>query len=303
MSTPARIAAFLVALVVVFAAAIGIGKAIGPVSDPARGSSAHGEEHDGSPTPDSIPGGLMISQDGYTLALSPATASPGPAVSVIFRILGPDGITVTDFDTEHEKPLHLIAVRRDFTGFQHVHPTLGSDGGWTTRLALSPGQWRVFADFSLPGQGSLILGDDLAVPGDFQPAPPRPQGRTTQVDGYTVSLQGDLTPGADSRLTLRVSRDGQPVTNLEPYLGAYGHLVALRSGDLAYLHVHPDGEPGDGTTEPGPEVTFDAAVPSPGTYHLYLDFQHEGVVRTAAFAIEAADATAKGGHTGDGHDN
>jgi uncharacterized protein YfaP (DUF2135 family) len=77
------------------------------------------------------------------------------------------------------------------------------------------------------------------------------------------------------------------VTDLQPYLGAYGHLVALRSGDLAYLHVHPDGAPRDGTTSPGPDVVFHADVPSAGTYHLYLDFKHDGVVRTAAFTVEA----------------
>ncbi len=77
--------------------------------------------------------------------------------------------------------------------------------------------------------------------------PPRTSARR-RVDGYTVSLKGDLAPGADSALTLSVSRGGKPVTDLDPYLGAFGHLVALRTGDLAYLHVHPEGHPGDGTT-------------------------------------------------------
>ncbi|WP_278258289.1 hypothetical protein [Nocardioides convexus] len=98
---------------------------------------------------------------------------------------------------------------------------------------------------------------------------------------------------------LTVSKDGAPVTDLEPYLGAYGHLVALRGGDLAYLHVHPDGTPGDGTTEPGPEVVFYAAVPSAGTYHLYLDFQHNGVVRTASFTV-TADANKDAASTSSG---
>ena len=64
--------------------------------------------------------------------------------------------------------------------------------------------------------------------------------------------------------------------------------MALRSGDLAYLHVHPEGTPGDGKTEPGPDVVFFAEVPSPDQYRLYLDFKHEGVVRTAAFAVTAS---------------
>ncbi len=85
-------------------------------------------------------------------------------------------------------------------------------------------------------------------------------------------------------------KDGRPVTDLQPYLEAYGHLVALREGDLAYLHVHPGGEPGDGKTKPGPDIEFGAEVPSAGAYHLYLDFKHDGVVRTAQFALDATGA-------------
>jgi hypothetical protein len=110
------------------------------------------------------------------------------------------------------------------------------------------------------------------------------------VDGYTVELIGGLVAGEHSMLKLRVTHDGRPVTDLQPYLGAYGHLVALRGGDLAYLHVHPEGEPGDGTTKPGPEVEFGVEVPSNGTYHLYLDFKHDGVVRTAGFQLAAKAA-------------
>ena len=79
-----------------------------------------------------------------------------------------------------------------------------------------------------------------------------------------------------------MTRDGAPVTDLQPYLGAYGHLVALRDGDLAYLHVHPDE-----STAAGPEVRFFAEVPSTGRYHLYLDFRHGDRVRTARFVVTA----------------
>jgi hypothetical protein len=86
-------------------------------------------------------------------------------------------------------------------------------------------------------------------------------------------------------LTLSVSRDGKPVTDLQPYLGAYGHLVVLRASDLAYLHVHPMGEPGDGITPAGPAIGFGATIPSNGDYRLFLDFKHNDVVRTAEFTL------------------
>ncbi len=203
-------------------------------------------------------------------------------------IEGPDGRPVTAYDVEHGKQLHLIAVRRDFTGFQHVHPELGSDGTWSTDLDLTPGQWRLFADFNPTGGVGLTLGGDLSVAGDYRPQRPSGQVRTARVDGYTVTLAGDLTPGDDSELTLTVERSGRPVTDLQPYLGAYGHLVVLREGDLAYLHVHPDGAPGDGSTQPGPDVVFEAAVPSSGDYRLFLDFRHDGVVHTAELALATA---------------
>ena len=114
-------------------------------------------------------------------------------------------------------------------------------------------------------------------------------GVTATVGGYEVTLDGELEPGESSAVTATVTRDGEPVTDLEPYLGSYGHLVALREGDLAYLHVHPE------DAGPGPEVPFVAEVPSAGRYRLFLDFQHAGVVRTAAFTLETEE--------GHGHDH
>jgi hypothetical protein len=309
MNTPTTVGAFVVGLAGVFGATYGIGNAVGPVGDPpathAAGghvneteqqTDAHGE-HGGtaqSPAAD-VPGGLQVSKDGYTLDLHTATAQPGKARLVEFTVTGPDGDPVTDYQVEHAKELHLIVVRRDFTGFQHVHPQRDADATWSVPVDLRPGQWRVFADFTPAGGEGLTLGADLSVAGQVDETPATGQTRTAQVDGYTVTLAGTLAPGTDSQLTLAVSRNDKPVTDLEPYLGAYGHLVALREGDLAYLHVHPDGAPGDGRTEPGPKVVFYAAVPSDGGYHLYLDFKHDGVVRTAAFNL-ATDDEAEEGH-------
>ena len=284
MSTPVRISAFVVALVAAFALALGLGRAVGPVDAP---EPATHEDMTGVMTGESggdahLPGGLMVSQDGYTLTLASTRAEAGRAVPLAFTVTGPDGAPVTDYEVEHEKRLHLVVVRRDGTGFQHVHPEQDADGRWTTAVDLVPGDWRVLADFVPAGGAGLTLGADLAVPGGYRPAAPGPDVRTATVDGYTVTLDGELTAGTDALLTLTVTRDDEPVTDLQPYLGAHGHLVALRDGDLAYLHVHPD----EGTTA-GPEVRFYAEVPSTGRYHLYLDFRHGDRVRTAELVVTA----------------
>jgi hypothetical protein len=292
VNTPLKLAGFAVGLVAVFGAAVGLGSVVGPVGPaPAAaadaghggGTDAHGAEEAAPREVAELPAGLMVSEDGYSLDLATATLPAGDATPLAFRVLGPDGHTVAAFEESHEQELHLIAVRRDLSGFQHVHPVLGADGVWTTPLSLTAGSWRVFADFVPAADGeNRILGADLAVAGDFTPTPLPAESRTSEVDGYTVTLDGELTAGAESELTLSVSRDGRPVTDLQPYLGAFGHLVALRTGDLAYLHVHPadDGEA-------GPAVRFFTTAPSAGTYRLFLDFKHGSVVRTAAFTVSA----------------
>ena len=298
--TAAKVTGFAVAVAAVFGVAVLVGRFVGPVDDPAPDPMAgHGsepmDEHGGTGMDvhgdmdmdaHAVPGGLQVSQDGYTLELARDSLRAGEARPVAFTITGPDGEPLTAYDVQHEKQLHLIAVRRDLSGFQHVHPVL-TDGVWRTDLALTPGEWRLIADFAPAGADPLTLGADLAVAGDYRPDEHRPESRTATVGDYRVTLDGDLAAGEDALLTLTITEDGRPVTDLQPYLGAYGHLVALREGDLAYLHVHPDGEPGDGSTEPGPDVVFHAEVPSPGRYHLFLDFRHHGVVRTAAFTVAA----------------
>lgn len=306
MRTSTTLIAYAGGLAVIFAAALGVGAVTG---SPIDMTSTHTDGHAAADTEPAsgVPAGLQVSQDGYTLGdiTSPARADEPGTLS--FRILNADGASVREYDDLHEKQLHLIVVRSDTSQFRHVHPTLGPDGTWSIDWTWpTGGTYRVFADFQASGApGQLTLGRNVDVVGDLQPAALPGASRTATVDGYTVTLAGDLTT-AGGPLTLSVTRDGTPVTDLDPYLGAYGHLVALRTGDLAYLHVHPEGEPGDGVTAPGPDVTFHAQAPSSGTYRLFLDFQHQGTVRTAEFTVPVgptvAAPTTDSVPTPDGHE-
>ena len=304
MNTAAKISAYGAALALLVTGAYAGGTAVGPLSaataagghgampgeaPSGAGAAGHGDTNSGTVagTATDQPGGLASSRGGYTLTPTDPTLTPGTTKTFSFQITAPDGAPVTAYDVAHDKRMHLIVVRRDTTGFQHLHPEMDAAGTWSVPLAVpAAGSYRAFADFAPSGGEPTTLGVDLAAPGDFAPAT-HTESRTAQVDGYTVALAGDLVPGQASPVTLTVTRDGAPVTDLQPYLAAYGHLVALREGDLAYLHVHPDGTPGDGVTAAGPQVEFVAEVPSAGTYRLFLDFQHAGVVRTAEFTIMA----------------
>ena len=298
MKTALTVAGYTLGLIAVFGAAAGLGALVSPsvtgAATTGPSATAHGEMSDSTaPVPAGAaawPGGLMVAQDGYTLSLADRSLPADAHAQLRFQILGPDGAPVTGYETEHDKQLHLILVRRDLDQFQHVHPVLDPAGTWSVPVDLSAaGEYRVFADFTPTGHdGGLVLGADLAVPGSYEPRPvPAPAATASVAGGYQVTLSGDLVPDRSSELTLTVSRDGVPVTDLQPYLAAYGHLVALRAGDLAYLHVHPAGAPGDGVTPAGPGITFAATAPSAGEYRLFLDFKHAGVVRTAEFTVTA----------------
>lgn len=309
MNTATRLAAYGVGLVVVFGGAFVAADAVVPAStvrswtEQAEGhdmdtSTAGHDDHGSSDSSASdVVAGVSSAQSGHLLSPVDAPAAVGRAGTLSFRILDAAGEAVRRFAISHEKELHLIVVRADGTEFRHVHPTVGADGTWSLPWSWSEaGTYRVFADF-VPEAGAhaVTLTRTVDVAGGFTPVAPEPT-RTATVGGYTAELRGEVAAGSGSELTFSVSKDGEPVTDLEPYLGAFGHLVALRHGDLAFLHVHPeDEEPAPGATA-GPEIGFVAELPTPGRYLLYLDFQVGGTVHSAPFVVDATGtATGKDG--------
>ncbi|SHN16694.1 hypothetical protein [Streptomyces yunnanensis] len=304
MHTGLKVGIFAAALAATFGSAYGVGKAVGPVvPDAPAARHADHAAHDGRAPAAAAPGGLQIAEGGYSLDLKTPAVTAGTPAELRFAVVDDrTGRRVTAYRPEHGKELHFIVASRDLTVFRHLHPRRAADGTWSTPVDLpAAGGYRVFADFAPAGaKDELTLGADLAAAGTYRPAQaPRPAA-TAEVDGYRVTLDGALRPGEPGALTLRVIKGGKPVADLQPYLGAYGHLVALRSGDLAYLHVHPDGEPGDGRTPAGPEISFAATAPSAGTYRLFLDFRHQGTVHTAAFTVRVTGADTGSADAGSG---
>lgn len=258
-----------------------------PTSAP---TGQHSEDsHGEGPSPTTSVGpvrGLSEAQDGYQLEALTAPDRIGQVGTLAFRLTGPDGQPVTDYTTYHEKDLHLIVVRSDGSHFRHVHPTIDRAGTWSLPWRwTAAGSYRVFADFVPAATGEVLtLTSNVYVAGDLTPAAMGNDSTKTTVAGYTVTLDGTPTAGKSAMLRFTVTRDGEPVTTLQPYLGAAGHLVALRAGDLAYLHVHPVDEP---AAESGPNIAFMAETPTPGRYLLYLNFQVGNQVHTATFTTTA----------------
>ncbi|WP_225219030.1 heavy-metal-associated domain-containing protein [Arthrobacter gallicola] len=313
MNAGARLALYGAGLAVAFGGAFGIAGAVVP-DDAVSGwteASRTGESdmstHSAAPEttatqsepapaaaamPQDVPG-LAAEAGGYLLSPVQAPGTAGEAGTLAFQIQDAAGQPVTEYRTSHGQDLHVIAVRSDGSAFRHVHPVLDeSTGTWSMPWEWTEaGSYRVFADFTptgaAPGAPSLTLTRTVQVSGEFTPVAPEPT-RVDHVDGFTVSLDGDMVAGSSAPLTLSVTQDGEPVSTLEPYLGAFGHLVALREGDLAYLHVHAEGAAPDAGQTAGPDIRFTAQVPTAGRYLLYLDFQVDGQVHTAEFVLDAA---------------
>jgi hypothetical protein len=275
MNTTTRLAGFGLALVAILGVGAGLGAAIGP-DVPAT--------EDEAPAP--IGEGVVAASMGYRLVPTSTDLDPDGG-TFEFAIQDQDGQAVSELTPIHEKKLHLIVVNRELTTYHHVHPDL--DGGtWSVELpALDAGSYRAIADFQVEDGPRLALGTDLTVAGRYEPTDLDEPTWQTFTDGYEIWLAAERNADGEVTAELIVRRNGQLVDDLEPYLGAQGHLVAIRSGDLAYAHVHPveaaNGAPG--------AVTFDAELTSAGRYGLFFDFKHDGTVHTASFTFDQGPVT------------
>ena len=298
MNAGRKLAAFAAVLALVFGVTAAIGRTLGPDRENSKTASraTHIQMGDGMNTHTAASGsehmsdsvrGLAVSEDGMTLSFARSELPRGRATELRFAILGRDGRPVRDFEVEHERRMHFIVVRRDGQGFQHLHPRMDADGTWHVRLKLpDAGSYRAFADFKRGGSPHTLVAD-LAVDGNAGYLPLPAQSTTADTgDGYRVRLNaGAVSVGREAQLRFTVTRSGQ-VIHTEPYLGAGGHLVALREGDLAYLHVHPEEqEHAEGQED---AVSFMSEFPSAGRYRLYLQFKHDGRVHTAEFTREVS---------------
>ncbi|SIR97847.1 hypothetical protein SAMN05421858_4925 [Haladaptatus litoreus] len=230
--------------------------------------------------------GLSVASDEFRLVPSETRFEPGVPTDWSFQVETHEGNTVTEFEDSHGELLHLIVVRRDLAHFQHLHPDIGSNG--TCRVEdftlPEPGVYRAFVDISIAGR-SMTLGFDLFVHGSatFESNPEI--ARHAMTDEYTVERRtDDIDANEETQLSFEIHRDDERVSDLQDYLGARGHLVALREGDLAYLHIHPKNT----NTQPG-RVEFGTTFPTPGRYRLYLQIKPDGNLITTHFDIRIED--------------
>jgi hypothetical protein len=233
--------------------------------------------------------GLSDIQEGFRLVPVTVPATRGTGLPLAFRILSPLGRPETRFQLNMTKSLHFFVVRDDMQAYQHVHPVLDGEVWRTTVSIPDGGAYRMYAEFVPDPTGNLmhplVLGLAFVIPGDTEFVPLPPPAAETSVDGYTVVRPDGLAQpvmGAVSKIRLRISSSAGPVEP-EPYLGAFGHLTGFDSVMLSVTHMHPVERLG--TLLDSGEITFQTQFAQRGEHRLFLEFQHQGKVRTAAFTL------------------
>jgi hypothetical protein len=226
----------------------------------------------------------------YRMDLATTAASGGGISRLRITLREPDtDRRVASLATIHERLLHLFVVDRNLQFFRHLHPSLMSDGTFELRETIPPGEYVVIADFLPQGGVSQMVQRAIVTPGyrgPLFPAPPDLAGEIAPertIDGVRVRLDSsNLKAGREAvlRFTLSDAATGTPITDLQPFLGAPGHLLIVNADLTEADHAHPE-EP----VAHGPSITFQPLLPAGGFYKLWLQFQRSGVVTTVPFVV------------------
>jgi thiol-disulfide isomerase/thioredoxin len=212
---------------------------------------------------------------------------------------------IRHYQLDMTKYMHVVIVSGDLRTFQHVHPVLQPDGVFKFTEPLPEEAAYLYADSIPENAGQQVFRFALN-------SPPRTMARDLSTTAnvatagpYTVRLSGSLSSGAESHLTVKIYKNGQPANDLHPYLGAPAHAVFINARDLSYVHVHPmpigkdaemsmmgDMDMSDMPALPpytrvSPDMLLHVRITEPGTYKLWLQFRAGQTLRVAAFVLKA----------------
>ena len=263
-------------------------------------------------------GMTLVAGDPYDLReylldveTTPRAPRPSQPVRLRFTVRHPSTRAVIDkFALVHEKPYHLFVISQDMEFYDHIHPEQQSDGAYAIELTLPrPGYYRLFSDFLPVGGAPQVIPRVIATAGftgDLASSQSRlvPDAilRKTLGDlAVTLSLPSTgLAAGREETLRYRVedAKTGAPFTDVEPYLGAFGHTLVMSADTLQYVHAHPvellpDASAGSIQPAGGPALTFKAMLPKAGRYRLWTQIKRRGVVSTVQFTLDVASAASR----------
>jgi hypothetical protein len=256
---------------------------------------------------------------GYRAELRTEPAKPraGEPVDLSFMVKNPKGSTIRFLQFVHEKPVHLLIVSEDLSEFYHVHPEMQVNDAYSVRQTFPyGGLYRLYADYTPPGYGTIVEQFELYVDGPERPraALAADASLNKASDGLRVELQSDKPIRAGEDLMLRFAlsdeKTGEPVTNLQLYLGSLAHFVIIGEDLSDFIHAHPidagevfdpSQDPGQHLHDPGQmtktlvgpspsEVSAHVSFPRAGLYKLWAQFQRDGRVIVVPFVLKVTES-------------
>jgi hypothetical protein len=248
----------------------------------------------------------------------PAVVKPGEKTRLVFRISHPgSNEPIRKFETVHERQYHLFVISQDMNYFQHIHPEEQPDGAWFIDVTLpKAGYYKILSDFMPSGGAPQFIARPLVTAGyagDLAGDSAHLTAdsvSTKTVDGMTAALEFDppaFSVGQYGHLNFHLTdaATGRPITDLQTYLGAFGHTLIMSEDMVDYVHSHPldilakgddDGAP-QFVIPPGadleklrggPDVTFEGLMPKPGLYRAWTQFRRNDKLYTFAFTFHVA---------------
>lgn len=210
---------------------------------------------------------------------SPENAQPNQPLLLTLRVAHPaTGKVVSDFEIVHEKLFHLFILSENLEYFLHDHPVLQKDGSFTLEVRLPfGGMYRLLADYYPAGSVPQLSVETLFVAGPAPAAKLAPSLAPFTAENLTASLHtepAELLAGLESRLIFSLD----PAENLEPYLGAWGHMLAASADLIDLLHIHP-------FLVKGGDIQFNVIFPRPGLHRIWTQFQRNKTVNLVVFTV------------------
>ena len=220
----------------------------------------------------------------------PAVAQAGQPTTLTITVRDGSGHAVSQLANFHEKPMHVIIVSKDLAHFAHVHPTVDGSSFRVEHIFEDAGEHFIIVDHQQPGRGQVVDRHVVRIAGTTTPeAPPLVESDDTQrADGLALTLRKDanLRAGEAAMLHFDVTdaNTGDPVMDLEPYLGTSAHFMTLSADGLDFVHAHAIDD-----TRPS-SVSAHAVFPRPGLYKMWVQVQRHGEVVTVPFVLRVGSA-------------
>jgi hypothetical protein len=221
-----------------------------------------------------------------TYSFKEGKAQANQNTTIQIQLQDQTGKPIEKLDISHEKKIHLIAVSKDLSYFSHIHPEMKGKGLFEVQTKFpAGGEYKLFSDFVPTGGSATTKSEWVKVEGKPNSTVPiQPDSKFKKVvDGKEITLSIDqLQAGKEAMLnfTIKDDKTKKPVTNLQQYLGAVGHVVILTEDAKEYLHVHPMEEKAT-----GPDAKFMSTFPKSGIYKIWGQFKHENKVITVPFVV------------------